>query len=263
MAPERPPVFRAGRRSLHGRVLVDERTERRLRRMRWRRVGMTVLVLAILAALIGLYQSPALRVQQVVVEGASVTDADRVRQLAAFEGDSMLRLDVAAAEGRIRYLPMVAAVRISRRWPQTVRIEISERVSWGYWQSGDNLYPIDLDGVVLEGVQPPEGAPVIKDAGPPTRLVPGDRTDPDAARLAQALLQEVPSRLALNVASVEYSLNTGLVVAADAGYRVVIGDSQNMEYKLAVWKAIETQLGRENMVGHVLDLRFGDRPAFQ
>lgn len=263
MAPEHPPVFRAGRRPLRGRVLMDERTDRRLRRVRWRRVGMTVAVLAVLAALVGLYESPALRVQRVVVEGVSVTDAGRVRELAAFERDSMLHLDVAGAERRIRYLPMVAAVHISRHWPQTVRIEISERVPWGYWQSGDSLYPIDVEGVVLEGVEPPEGAPVIKDAGPPTRLVSGDRTDPDAVRLAQALVQEVPSRLALNVASIEYSMRTGLVVEADAGYRVVIGDSQNMEYKLAVWKAIESQLGRENMVGHVLDLRFGDRPAFQ
>jgi hypothetical protein len=44
---------------------------------------------------------------------------------------------------------------------------------------------------------------------------------------------------------------------------VVIGDSQNMDYKLAVWQQIEKELGRETMGGHVLDLRFGDRPSFQ
>jgi hypothetical protein len=36
------------------------------------------------------------------------------------------------------------------------------------------------------------------------------------------------------------------------GYRVVIGDSQNIEYKLAVWKEIEETLGRGGMSGHVL-----------
>jgi hypothetical protein len=54
-----------------------------------------------------------------------------------------------------------------------------------------------------------------------------------------------------------------LALTTDAGYRVVVGDSQNFDYKLAVWQAIEERLGRAAMVGHVLDLRFGDRPSFQ
>lgn len=251
------------RRPLRGHVLMDERAERRLRRIRWRRVGITLLLLFSATGLVLLYRSPALRVQRVEVSGATVTSAGQVAQLAGLDGKSMLRLDLEAAQQRIRYLPMVASVHISRRWPRTVRITVTERTPWGYWQSGDKMYPIDAEGVVLEAVQPPEGAPVIKDMGPPTRLVPGDRTDPDAVRLVQALAQEIPSRLSLNITSIEYSIDTGVVLQADAGYRVVIGDSQNTDYKLAVWQAVEAELGREAMVGHVLDLRFGDRPAFQ
>jgi hypothetical protein len=56
---------------------------------------------------------------------------------------------------------------------------------------------------------------------------------------------------------------SGLTVQTDAGHRVVIGDSENVEYKLAVWGQIEAELGREAMGGHVLDLRFGDRPSLQ
>ncbi len=67
----------------------------------------------------------------------------------------------------------------------------------------------------------------------------------------------------MNVAALEYSPQQGLALTTDAGYRVVVGDSQNMDYKLAVWQEIEGRLGRETMAGHVLDLRFGDRPSFQ
>jgi len=242
---------------------MDDRTERRLRRIRWRRVGVTLFLLLTVAGLIALYKSPALRVQQVEVAGANVTDVNQIRELAGLEGKSMLRPGLGAAQQRIRYLPMVADVKVSRRWPQTVRITVTERTPWAYWQSGDKVYAIDAEGVVLEGVQPPDGAPVIKDVGPPTRLVPGDRTDGDAVRLVRALTEEVPSQLGLNITSIEYSINTGVVLQADAGYRVVIGDSQNTDYKLAVWRAVEAELGREAMAGHVLDLRFGDRPAFQ
>jgi hypothetical protein len=61
----------------------------------------------------------------------------------------------------------------------------------------------------------------------------------------------------------EYSDDKGLALTSDVGYRVVIGDSQNIEYKLAVWREIEETLGRGSMSGHVLDLRFEGRPAFQ
>lgn len=259
----RRPGLSASARPLRGHVLMDDRTERRLRRIRWRRVGVTLLLLLSVASLIALYRSPAFRVQQVEVTGANVTDADQIRELAGLEGKSMLRPGLAAAEQRVRYLPMVADVQISRRWPQTVRIAVTERTPWGYWQSGDKMYAIDGEGVVLENVKPPDGAPVIKDVGSPSRLVAGDHTDGDAVRLVRALTEQIPSRLGLNITSIEYSIDTGVVLQADAGYRVVIGDSQNTDYKLAVWQAVEAELGREAMAGHVLDLRFGDRPAFQ
>ena len=81
--------------------------------------------------------------------------------------------------------------------------------------------------------------------------------------LTQSLVTQVPGTLAENIAGVEYSTEKGLSLLTDAGYRVVLGDSQNVDYKLAVWKGIEGQLGPGRMSGHVLDLRFEERPSFQ
>jgi cell division protein FtsQ len=190
-------------------------------------------------------------------------DPQQVRDLAGFDGDSMFRLDFQSAQDRIEYLPMVQSVHIDRSWPETVVIEVTERAPFAAWQVGATNYVIDNEGVVMANAQPPAGAPAIKDLGNPVRLVPGDHVDYDAVKLTQELLQRVPGQLALNIAALEYSPATGLALTTDAGYRVVIGDSQNMDYKLAVWQQIEKELGRETMGGHVLDLRFGDRPSFQ
>ena len=35
--------------------------------------------------------------------------------------------------------------------------------------------------------------------------------------------------------TLEYTPQQGLAITTDAGYRVVVGDSQNFDYKLAVW----------------------------
>ena len=87
--------------------------------------------------------------------------------------------------------------------------------------------------------------------------------DVDAVALAQAILQQVPPALALGIAAFDYTPQAGLALTTDISYRVVLGDSQNFEYKLAVWRAVEQEIGREAMTGHVLDLRFEDRPSLQ
>lgn len=251
------------RRAIKGHVLLDEKTARRLRRIRWRRIVIGLGVVAVIAGSVALYMSPLLRVQKVEVVGAAGVSEIEVKTLASLDGDSMFRVNLAATQARIQHLPMVQSVKIERRWPQTVRIAVTERTPWGIWRVGEDRYVIDAQGVVLTGVEPAEGAPLIRDLSNPVRLAPGDHIDADAVRLAQALLQRVPQTLAMNVDGLEYSSQKGLALTTDAGYRVVVGDSQNVDYKLAVWQSIEGKLGREAMAGHVLDLRFEERPSFQ
>lgn len=257
--------MRSKRRSVKGEVLLEgeqqRRHEARQRRIRWWRIGAVLAVVSVFAGLIALYFSPLLRVQNVEVAGASTVSAEEVAALLDVEGDSMLRVNTTKIVERLSELPMVYRASVERAWPQTVRIKITERSPWGYWKSGDNIYSIDLDGVVLSGVTPPDGAPVIEDADGAASLSPGDRVDKDATFLTQLLLDHLPQSVTPAAGTVRYSAETGLSLETSAGYRVVIGDSQNFGYKLAVWQALEQELGPESMIGYVLDLRFGDRPS--
>src|SRR3990172_3214209 len=85
----------------------------------------------------------------------------------------------------------------------------------------------------------------------------------ELAGLAAALLTFVPKQLSLGVSRFEYTPEHGLSLTTNANYRVVMGDGQNVDYKMAVWKAVEEDIGRGAMAGHVLDLRFRDHPSFQ
>jgi cell division septal protein FtsQ len=242
---------------------MDEDTATRVRTVRYRRVLLVLAVASILPATAALYLSPAFRVGEAEVVGVSQLDPDEVRELAALDGDSMLRLDTAGAAERIRYLPLVKSVTVERGWPNSASIIIEERRPWGVWQLGGQGHVIDTEGIILTNVSAPEGAPTITDLASPVRLVPGDQVDSNAVALAQLLVVRTPEVLAWTPAGFEFSEDKGLTLISDTGYRVVVGDSQNIEYKLAVWKKIEDKLGREAMSGHVLDLRFENRPAFQ
>ena len=116
---------------------------------------------------------------------------------------------------------------------------------------------------MLPFAAPAAPAPAIRATNSTAVLSPGDRTAIDAVALARTLAEQVPARLGLNIAALEWQNASGLTLTNDAGYRVVIGDSENIDYKLAVWAQVEAEVGRENMAGRTLDLRFGDRPVLQ
>ena len=249
-------------KTVRGEVLMDDRTRRRLSHVRWRRIGAALAIAGVVAGVAALYLSPALRVSEIEVGGAATVTAADVEAAAGLNGASLLTADLGAAESRVEELPMVKEATITRAWPQTVRIAIVERTPWAVWQAGARAYTVDEEGVVLVG-DAPDGAPVISVLGADAGLEPGQIVDQDAVTLARSLMERVPAELALNVATFEWSGDRGLTITTDSGYSVVLGDSQDMEYKLAVWREIEANLGRANMTGHVLDLRFGDRPSFQ
>lgn len=255
--------MRSKRRVLEGEVLLDDRREQRLKRFRWGRLLFAVAVVSVIAGMIGLYFSPLLRVQNVKVGGTSVVSVAAVLDLVSLDHDSMLRVDTNDIAQRVDSLPMVLKTSVERDWPQTIRIVITERSPWGYWRSGDDLYVIDGEGYVLRGVLPDEGAITIHATDAALPLAPGDRVDGDAVFLTQVLVQRVPEAVSVNVTAIEFSAELGLTIETTAGYDVVIGDSQNFDHKLAVWEALEGQLGPEGMSGHLLDLRFGDRPSLQ
>ena len=264
----RGPVFHRGRKRsasqpLRGDVLMDDATRRHIRRTHARKLASGIMGGILMLLLVGLYFSPIFRVQTIEVVGATDGDRQQIADLVGNEGKSMFVATFGGAEERIAQLPQVKSVEISREWPQTVRVTVVERQPWGTWVAGSTPYVIDQEGVVMPaGFAAPEGSLTIRAlAAPP--LAAGDVVDEDAIELTMALLAQVPPRMGLNVAEVTWSGEKGLTLTTDAGYTVVVGGSENIDYKLAVWQQIDLEIGRESMIGHVLDLRFGTRPSLQ
>jgi cell division protein FtsQ len=243
-------------------MLLDDHDRRQVRRRKERRMLGIAFVIGLAVSVIGLYFSPILRVQQVNVTGTSQLDPAEVAALAGINGQSMVSSTFAGAETRIAALPQVRSVEIQRHWPDTIEIAVTERAPWATWSEGSADYTIDDTGVVLATTAADAG-PIIHAPASETPLQPGDHVDTDALSLTHALVEQVPVQLGVNLTEIEWATNSGVTVTTDAGYKVVFGDSADMQYKLAVWQGIETELGRDSMVGHVLDLRFGERPSFQ
>jgi len=135
-------------------------------------VVVVVAIVGLLASVAwGLSVSPLLDVDHVRVRGLDHLTAEEIEEAGGIHtGDAMAWLDPGRAESGIAALPYVGGVRVTREWPDTVRITVHERrpAAWVAGPAGNAV--VDGRGRVL-GVlaAPPAGLPQLLG----TQAVPG------------------------------------------------------------------------------------------
>lgn len=223
---------------------------------------LTLLLLTVVGGTVfwRLQKSEYFTVRHVRVSGATHLDNALVADAAGVVGKEIYRVDSAAAAAAVQKIPMVQAARVRRTWPNTIDVEVSERTPWGTWQIGGVNYLIDRTGAIIDIVDAPWPKSIYElDAAP--GLQPGDHVDADAIKLAEILIPSLPRTLAQQVTKLEYSPDTGVELITDQGVRVRLGDSQGLDYKLAVWQALNAKLGSGQV--RLIDLRSSERPFYR
>lgn len=89
-------------------------------------------------------------VNDVTVEGrAETAGADLLGAVGVGRGDLLLGFDPEAARKRVESLGWVRTAVVSRRLPDHIHVEVTERVPFALWQSDRRLVLIDRDGAVI------------------------------------------------------------------------------------------------------------------
>lgn len=258
--PTRQLSFRTGR---HGRrAAAEARARRRPRLRRWLWLAALLLVLGLAGA--GgwrLYTSPWLVISDVRVTGAQTLSPDDLRETAAIAGQRYFTANTAAAAQRLLALPRVQSATVTRTFPHTATIAVIERSPVGVWLSGGVEYVVDAEGAVLDTTNDAGGLPVVDATGASVDLRVGGRVDPDALTIAAAAAQFAPNAVGQHIVRAQYDRDNGLSVTTDRGTLVHLGDSTNLDFKLAVWRQIVAAVPSAGL--HELDLRDGDRPYYR
>lgn len=187
-----------------------------------------------------LVDSALLDVDHVQVVGASHSGAARVMSVAGIErGEPLVRVDASAVARRVEELPWVDDARVVRRWPGTVRIEVSEYEPTAFVRRSGSVALLGDDGRVLGDVaSPPAG--VLEIVG--VRRLPevGEMlSPPDVAGLTATL----PVALADRLSSVDVAHGVTLRVAD--GPEIRLGDLDDLRAKAAAALAVLERLGEE------------------
>jgi cell division protein FtsQ len=276
MTQRASPSGRAGGGAAPGRAPADRRIAERRKailaaraRRRRRVLGWTLAALALAAGVAYLIRTPLFGLSAIRVEGTqAVTRAEVLKASQVRIGEPYLGLDLNAIRARVAALPRVAAVRVTRDYPSSLRIAVTERppvaaVSAASVFAGSVYWLVAADGTVLDSVahRPPD-LPYVASVPLPDGVQAGSRLPP-GNELANALtaLGGMDPQLKRQVAGVDARTLDSLEFTLKDGTRVLYGLAVDQPAKDAAVLLVRRTLKREGREAQRIDVRNPSTPA--
>jgi cell division protein FtsQ len=224
------------------------------RRLRWLLVVGVVLVVGALVAVV--LASPLFSVREVRVDGAAYTEPELIDEVvASLDGEPIMVVDLDAAAERLEASPWVRDARVTRRFPDTVVIEVAERTPLASFQGEDQRFRvIDDEGRVLAVL---DGQPV--DYVPVTGVGPDVEAGASAGgtyRAAAQLVEALPDELRPQVASLGVTEAGELTMTLVSGAEVRLGRPDDLQSKLVALVVVLRRQGADELT--VIDLSSGE-----
>jgi cell division protein FtsQ len=222
-------------------VPAQQRFAARTRARRWRTAGWVIAVVVLIVAIAGaawaVGWSSLFDIRTVEVRGTSKLSADEVLEAAQVpRGVPLIHADTDEVAQRVEALLLVADARVSRHWPDTVRIEVMERTTAAVVADGDGAYALlDATGVRFDTVaERPDGFPLID-----AEIEDGAGADSAIAGLTVA--RALPPDLAARTEEIRARTPDSVTVVLDDGVVVEWGGAEESARKAAVLTVLMLQ----------------------
>lgn len=201
---------------------------RRRRPEPWKAAFVTLLLVAVLSVVTWLLLgSRLLVVRNVEVGGTSRLDSEAVEAAADVDtGTPLVRVDTKATTSRVEDLRLVENATVSRGWPATLRVRVTERTPELSVKVGDGYRLVDHDGVrITHSAQRLPEYPLVQ--------VKGEIRGNPAIATAAGITNELPPAMLDSVASIDVREPDNIAVEFDDGAAVLWGDGGSAERKAA------------------------------
>jgi cell division protein FtsQ len=193
-----------------------------------------LLLLAVAVWVVGF--TGVLGVRQVTVTGVRALSADQVRSAAGVpEGRPLARVDTGAVAEHVRGLAGVERVAVTRSWPGTLRITVTERRGVALVDRDGALWLVDPDGVVFQRLRSHPKLPLLRigAVGP----------DSDVARAALAAVTALPPALLSQVGEVRAPTPEQVTLLLTGNRTVLWGGAEGSAAKASVLPALLSRPG--------------------
>lgn len=230
---------------------------KRIRSWRFSHYIAILLIIASLVALGYLFTDDAFQIAAPQVSGNAYLDANQILQQADVAGENIFLINPADIAAKLTtFIPQVNAAKIRLGLPDLIAIQVVERQpvliyrrgDQNLWGSADaHLFPITKEQIELPLLVDEDGS-AIQD---------GRTLNPGIWDAIQEITMSIPE-----IKEFHYREVYGLFFISPEGWRVYLGDGENMQEKLATWQTIRQQLLQENRPVKTVDLRY-DRVYIQ
>lgn len=222
-------------------------------RMAKRARGRRILVAGFVAVLVGLLvwvigYSPVLSVRQVRVDGTDIVPiADVITAAAVPMGQPLAQIDCNEVAARVTAaLPGVASASVSRHWPSTLVIHVTERVIVYQIAVGGGYDWVSKDGVVFHSSSQKQDV-LVASVGISDQTLLAD---------VATVVAAIPDSLMPQVQGISASSRDSIKLALDGGRQVVWGSAEQSDLKAEVIVVLLA-----NVPGKVYDISAPSNPA--
>jgi cell division protein FtsQ len=243
-------VKRAGRKLVKNKVL--------------RLALLSTAFIASLALLLWTYTGTGvLNVAHVEVRGNEMLNSSYVKELSGITADThLMKMDVGAVERALCTEPYIAGVEVSRRFPNTVVLDIEEREPIGIVYQNEKYSLVDREGMVLEcRDEKPDGLAEIEITDIPL-LFPGREIEGDDFEAVCELIGSMPVTLRDMTRAVGLLASDGLYLESE-GTRVVFGGTSDLKRKSGIALLALTGLVQNYRSVEYIDVSLPDHPVIK
>lgn len=197
-------------------------------------LGASAAVLAVLAAAAPF--TPVMPMRTVAVEGNHILSSERVEDLAAIPPETpMGKVNLKDAANGVASDPWVKTVTVSRDWPSTVDIALTEHIAVAFVAESDGAHLIDEEGKDFLVADPPPEA---------IELVNAPVQDPEAMADVVAIAASISNRARQAIAVIEVQPNNHVLRTVD-DKQITWGASEDNENKSYALEAVLQMEGTE------------------
>ncbi len=217
--------------------------DRNRRRKKNRRIAFGVILLLI-GVMLAMLLLPCFNIKYIDVKGNEKVSQALLTEKSGVEyEDNIFKVNIKKAKKQVEKIPYVKNVRIKRKLPNIVTIEVEERKPIAAIPAGEGFVLIDIEGRFLEKVQENK-LPVIE--GLKVKLQEGNYLgdeNPNFVLNFKSLLECMKENsIKERITNYKVDKNDEITFVIDGTKTIILGEKTNTEYKLILLEAAINEL---------------------
>jgi len=228
-----------------------------------------VAIILIIISGIGFLGYKTLKIANIDVKGNSIISKEDIITLSDIQlGESLLAISNSKVEEKIEKNPYLIFDGLDRVFPDTIIINVKERVPKALVEYMGSYVQINGDGYILaikDGTAD-NTLPIIKGIEVKTTTV-GSTIEIDNKYQLDQIKEIIAALEKEEVYDIITEINmkdpNAIVLSTNDGYTVKLGEFENIKYKINFFKATRDQLIQMGKTGGTIDITTGDKAYYE